>query len=129
MRFSRLKLLRYDSKNYYWNPTGWCGFLLLLCNYIRCKGRQNHRKILRQFRKKIMSKKTPVSVFESAMKNNEPVFVLRAKDSVAEDTIFEYLSRCINAGCSQEHLNGVRKIRDDFIQWKRDHQDQVKRPD
>jgi len=61
--------------------------------------------------------------------DDEPVFVLRAKDSLAMDTIASYLAKAGEAKCSVEHMEVVRKRLYDFSAFQVDHADRMKLPD
>ena len=73
--------------------------------------------------------KTAESVLESARKNNEPVFVLRAKDKASTRTLSRYVVLCQRYGCNLEFLQDVNRIAMDFYNWRTKNKDQIKIPD
>lgn len=74
-------------------------------------------------------KKSAESVLESARKNNEPVFVLRAKDRCALIAIANYRNSCIGLGCDKNHIDGINEIYNDFKQFVIDNPEKIKIPD
>lgn len=73
--------------------------------------------------------KTAESVLQDARKNNEPVLVLRAKDSLAIDGLNAYYLSCVRSGCSKEHVDGLRQINKDFENWRENNLHKMKIPD
>ena len=73
--------------------------------------------------------KTAESVLISARENNEPVFVLRAKDQCSILTLLRYEEACKNIGCDRSHVDGIVNILNDFAYWRENHPEQVKIPD
>ncbi len=73
--------------------------------------------------------KSAESVLKSARENDEPVFVLRAKDELSKETLLEYLALCMENSCSEEHCLGIVKIIKQFETWQADYFIQVKLPD
>lgn len=73
--------------------------------------------------------KTAESVLKSARENNEPVFVLRAKDWCSINAIYEYLEFCRAKGCDIDFRNEILNIIEDFEKWQEENKLQVKKPD
>lgn len=73
--------------------------------------------------------KTAESVLKSARQNNEPVFVLRAKDKNSIDAILEYFGKCEETNCDQLHIDGVWGIYCEFVDWQRANEIKTKLPD
>ena len=60
-----------------------------------------------------------------AVPEEEPVFILRAQDIVAADTIDFYVDMCDNA----DHIAAAEKVRLEFVQWRVNNITRVKQPD
>lgn len=73
--------------------------------------------------------KTAETVLAAARANNEPVFVIRARDKAAIRALNSYIAECDGLNCNLEHLSGVEDIIDDFKQFAEDNPDQMKVPD
>ena len=56
---------------------------------------------------------------------DEPIFILRAKDVLAEQTIAYYLTMA----SMEQHKSAVQHRLADFAEFKRNHPDRVKAPD
>ena len=56
---------------------------------------------------------------------DEPVFVLRAQDACAIDTLHAYVNACEAHGASDEHLEAVDVVRKRFMAWQRTHSTKV----
>ena len=69
---------------------------------------------------RLVNMKTGIEIPE-----NEPVFMLRAKDINAESTIMYYASLC----CNDDHRDVVFHIGHDFIRFKNKHPNEVFEPD
>jgi len=63
-----------------------------------------------------------------AIPDDEPVFVLRARDWLSLVTLREYVTLCEEDGCSQAHLQRVRAAIVQFMRWSRQHPELLKRP-
>jgi len=61
--------------------------------------------------------------------DDEPVFILRAKDRAALGTLYNYLENSRITGSGQEQQKVVLKRIADFATFRSDHQDRVKVPD
>lgn len=57
--------------------------------------------------------------------DDEPIFVLRAQDEEAPETIIDYAKKCERAGSPQEHVNAVMEVYDTFMDWQRTHTTKV----
>jgi len=64
-----------------------------------------------------------------AIPDDEPVFILRAKDRAALGTLRNYLENSRTVGASEEHLHIVQGRINDFDKFRSDHQDRVTIPD
>jgi hypothetical protein len=61
--------------------------------------------------------------------DDEPVFVLRAKDAASLSTLFHYWSRCHDIGSPYEHLDACQAAIGNFERWQRQHRQRMKVPD
>lgn len=59
-------------------------------------------------------------------KDGEPVFVLRAADPFAVETIIAYARRCEKEGCDGEHVEAAFDLAMQSAEWQRAHPDRVK---
>jgi len=62
-----------------------------------------------------------------AIPDDEPVFLLRAKDSYALRTIVAYARDCRNL--NHVFLAGLEVVMEDFRNFEKEHTDKMKRPD
>jgi hypothetical protein len=76
-----------------------------------------------------MEAKNPNEIIKKALANNEPVFVLRAKDKHSVCAMWSYLEACAHNGASQEHCLGVAFAIRDFQEWQKANLQLVKTPD
>lgn len=53
--------------------------------------------------------------------DNEPVFMLRARDVYSGHALVAYLEACRNGGCSSEHIKEIEECVDMFARWKLTH--------
>lgn len=60
---------------------------------------------------------------------DEPVFIIRAQDKAAAETLRYYLHLCKVEGSSEEHITAATAARDQIVAWQAAHADQVKAPD
>lgn len=71
------------------------------------------------------------SILEKARTNdNEPVFVLRAKDRLALGALKHYLQQAEKSGLEEEPIY-IRLLENlvDFLKWQKDHPTYMKLPD
>lgn len=59
----------------------------------------------------------------------EPVFLLRARDSLSVAAIRHYAVSCELAGCSLEHVEHLIDEANSFDKWQTENADKVKKPD
>lgn len=58
---------------------------------------------------------------------DEPLFILRARDNNAYDTLMHYLSLC-QAECNSLHLEGIKQTIRKFIAFTKEHPERMKQP-
>lgn len=61
--------------------------------------------------------------------DDEPIFILRASDQCAPQTIRQYAANADRAGSPTEHHASARRQADAFDGWQEDHGSRVKVPD
>jgi hypothetical protein len=61
--------------------------------------------------------------------DDEPVFLLRAKDKAAIRALSEYGVECTRIGSPQTHLDAIADRIADFAIWQADHKPTLKVPD
>ncbi len=61
--------------------------------------------------------------------DDEPVFIMRAKDSCAPQAINQYAELAIVAGSPSEFAAACRRVATQFREWQGENQDKVKTPD
>jgi len=59
---------------------------------------------------------------------DEPLFLLRAKDRLAVDALLSYREICRRDGCTDYQLNGVTDIIEAFQRFAAEHPDRMKQP-
>lgn len=59
---------------------------------------------------------------------DEPLFVLRARDRNAIDTLYEYRQACQNDGCNELHLAGIDQTINAFEKFFMEHPERMKQP-
>lgn len=76
-------------------------------------------------------KKNPIKMIKQAHQDGEPTFTLRAKDkfSLAIIDNYIYLLETYSSEPNEEHIQGVKEIRQEFIAWREANEDKVKMPD
>ena len=67
-------------------------------------------------------------IIEECEKTGEPIFVLRAKDKYALETLIEYRELCAHK-CSTDHFQAIEKRIDEFGDWGIDNESKMKIPD
>lgn len=63
------------------------------------------------------------------VRNDEPVFLIRAQDHLAVEALILYTNLAKGAGCDKAFLDDLSRLREDFRQFRSDHPDLMKRPD
>lgn len=58
--------------------------------------------------------------------DDEPIFIIRAKDRSAPQAIMQYAETSIINGSPSEHAASCRQIAGDFRSWQEENQDVVK---
>lgn len=61
--------------------------------------------------------------------DDEPIFILRAQDKAAPQTINQYAENAIRNGSDSQHAAGARIVSGDFRKWQEDNPDKVKAAD
>jgi hypothetical protein len=61
--------------------------------------------------------------------DDEPVFVLRARDVVLPGLLGKYEEDCASYGCDESHLRAIRRAQAAVIDWQDAHSELVKTPD
>ena len=59
--------------------------------------------------------------------DDEPLFLLRARDNNAYDTLMHYLALCGDT-CNDLHLEGIKQTIREFIAFNNDHPERMKQP-
>lgn len=59
---------------------------------------------------------------------DEPLFVLRGRDSIAVDAIFLYLLRCKHRGVPKDRLDALKGVLREFLKYKMSHPEALKLP-
>ncbi len=57
-----------------------------------------------------------------------PVFILKAKDNLALNTVWSYRQQCLSAGLT-EQADEVRKAYREIIEWRKRHPEVCQMPD
>jgi hypothetical protein len=60
--------------------------------------------------------------------DDEPLFLLRARDRLAVGIILEYLRSCMEDDCTDLHVQGVREVLIKFEHFRREHPERMKQP-
>ncbi len=59
---------------------------------------------------------------------DEPLFLLRARDNNALSMLYAYLEICTHAGCNDLHAAGIRQVISEFERFQSDHPERMKEP-
>jgi hypothetical protein len=59
---------------------------------------------------------------------DEPIFILRARDRLAYERLLEYQKAALLDGCTQYHLDGVAEAIEWFQKFRTMHPDRMKQP-
>lgn len=73
--------------------------------------------------------KDPIKMIKEAQENNEPIFVIRAKDRCAIAALSAYNVACSLVGVEEYHLKETQKIYLKFLEFKNKNFDKTKIPD
>jgi hypothetical protein len=65
----------------------------------------------------------------AAIPNDEPVFILRAKDVAAPAAIECYAEHAAKAGAKEDFIKECLAAYEDFCSWQETHTDLIKVPD
>jgi hypothetical protein len=60
--------------------------------------------------------------------DDEPLFLLRARDHLAIDTLLAYRALSIRDNCTDYHLDGISDALHRFQEFKREHPERMKQP-
>lgn len=63
------------------------------------------------------------------IRGDEPVFIIRAQDILAQEAVFEYGALAAERGASEEFVESVRRRESEIRDWQQAHPDSVKVPD
>jgi hypothetical protein len=63
-----------------------------------------------------------------AIPDDEPLFLLRARDHLALPLLKEYQRLCIADGCTDFQLNGIQAIIEVFTDFRNEHPERMKQP-
>lgn len=70
-----------------------------------------------------------VTLEHGTIADDEPVFVLRAQDALAERVLRHYANLCRDAGSPPKHVFGIGEAAGEFLNWQREHHTQIPRSD
>jgi hypothetical protein len=68
-------------------------------------------------------------IYREARAAGEPVFVLRAKDRLALDTIDAYGHTALTEGATDDFMDALLDVEREFATWRADNPDAMKLPD
>lgn len=63
-----------------------------------------------------------------AIPEDEPLFLLRARDHLATALLATYEAMCKNDGCTDYQLNGVCAVLEAFREFREQHPERMKQP-
>lgn len=74
--------------------------------------------------------KTAKEIIEKARDNNEPIFIVRAKDYYSLVAVQSY-DIAIQRDCvlSNDFKDEIHQICEDFVNWRFENKEQVRKPD
>lgn len=61
--------------------------------------------------------------------DDEPIFILRAQDKAAPQTINQYAENAIRAGSPTEHAAAARRVSSTMREWQQENEEKVKAGD
>jgi hypothetical protein len=70
-----------------------------------------------------------VTTEHRSITDDEPVIVFRARDRLTPKLLRLYRELCERGGSPQRHLDLIDRTGGEFLQWQKDHRDQVRTPD
>lgn len=56
---------------------------------------------------------------------DEPVFLLRARDALAVKTVSDYWVRAVDAGCSDAFQDSLSDVMETFLAWQEENETKV----
>jgi hypothetical protein len=59
---------------------------------------------------------------------DEPVFILRARDRLAIRLLRHYRTLCELDGCTEYHLNGIKRTIKVFFDFSQEHKEKLRQP-
>lgn len=59
-----------------------------------------------------------VTTEQGTIGEREPVFILRAQDALSGEALKQYKELCESKGSPQQHLDGIQRARDGFLNWQ-----------
>jgi hypothetical protein len=68
-------------------------------------------------------------ILEDSQRDSIPVFILTAKDVLSLPVLRDYLEICKKFRCSEEFVDQLTKVLEDYMGWREDYPSQVKLPD
>lgn len=69
-----------------------------------------------------------ISTSKGSIPEDEPVFMIRARDTTSIDVIANYIALCIKAGSPKRHLDLVLNALEEFQKWQNEHRPELKVP-
>lgn len=70
-----------------------------------------------------------ITLEKGSVGDDEPVFLLRAADALAVQTIEHYAELCSARDCQSAHIAGVMNSRQRVVEWQDAHAEKVHLPD
>jgi hypothetical protein len=75
-----------------------------------------------------MVSKSAHDIVQRAFDNEEPVFVIRARDNLSIAAINAYLISGLQLGADPEFLAEIQKIHQAMLTWRLEHMNEVRMP-
>lgn len=63
-----------------------------------------------------------------AIPEDEPLFLLRARDNLAVKLIEAYFALSYEAGCNEYHFKKLDTVLEEFVQFAKNHPERMKQP-
>jgi len=73
--------------------------------------------------------KNTTMILSEALLSGEPTFLIRAKDSLSIPTLVAYSNTALYSNCTDEFLDEIETIKENFEDWQMKNLDLVKIPD